>query len=194
MGATWFLWSKSIAALHSSSWQVRNLYRPDEVKGALGRLLLRMFGRAFEARHRAPLGSDARDSTRSCEAAGNQEDYRSTNWQFARVGLKPGWYMLEVEHTADSIGCVLTLQSSGSDTAHLRLGSKKVCKRIIWFTGRVRELAVSIDQPGCTLNRLTLIALTSTFAMSRVRQRLENRGSPLSGSAETAAEAKPRRD
>ena len=96
--------------------------------------------------------------------------------------------MLEVEHTADSIGCVLTLQSSGSDTAHLRLGSKKVCKRIIWFTGRVRELAVSIDQPGCTLNRLTLIALTSTFAMSRVRQRLENRGGLFSGSAETIAD------
>ncbi len=159
------------------------------MKAVLSRLLLRIVGRAYQIRHPAALSRKIEDSTLSDQSVIAPKGQLSTEWHFARVGLKAGWYMLEVEHSSDSIGCVLTLQQIGSDTAHLRLASKKICKRIVWFAGQVSELAVSIDQPDSTLNRLTLIALSSSFAMSRIQQRFENRGGLFFDSAETVADA-----
>ena len=158
------------------------------MKAAFARLLLRIVGRAYEVRRPEPLCRKIQHPIVSNQATVSADDRLSTKWYFASVGLKAGWYMLEIEHAQDSIGCVLTLLPTGSETSHLRLGSKKICKRIVWFSGKVNELAVSVDQPDCTLGRLSLIALSSSFAMSRVRQRLENRGSLASESTETAAD------
>ena len=85
--------------------------------------------------------------------------------------------MLEIEHSLASIGCILSLEGGSACPEHLLLTSKAVCKRIIRLDAPVRSLAVSIDQPRCSLKRLALVALSQRFVVNRMRKRLENRGS-----------------
>lgn len=85
--------------------------------------------------------------------------------------------MLEIEHSLASIGCILSLEGGSAGPEHLLLTSKAVCKRIIRLDAPVRSLAVSIDQPRCSLKRLALVALSQRFVVNRMRKRLENRGS-----------------
>ncbi len=99
-----------------------------------------------------------------------------TRWELNRFRLVAGWYMLEIEHSLASIGCVLTLANESGLQEHLLLTSKPVCKRIIRLEHTLQSCSLTIDQPDCSLERVSLTGLTPGFAMSRIRQRLEHRG------------------
>lgn len=84
--------------------------------------------------------------------------------------------MLEVEHSMDSIGCILTLEFDVGQLDYLLLTSKPVCKRIVRLSSELRRCSVSINQPGCTLRRFTLVGLSTAFAEARIKNRLNTRG------------------
>lgn len=84
--------------------------------------------------------------------------------------------MLEVQHTSQSIGCRLSLHCAGGEAEHLLLSSKPVCKRIIRAQSALSDLTICIDQSGCSLKSLSLVALSPRFARSRLQQRLRHRG------------------
>ncbi len=106
----------------------------------------------------------------------DQTSRNTTRWEISGASLQAGWYMLEVEHSVLSIGCILTLESDSGACEHLLLTSKRLCKRIILFDARVQSYTLSIDQPECTLRRVEIVRLSNSFVMSRMRKRLESRG------------------
>lgn len=153
------------------------------MKRDVHRYVLRLLGRFYEARSPQCVSTtrlSADDTVDKCSIANELNDIPSdstTRWKMSDLGLKPGWYMLEIEHSLASIGCILTLDGGSADPEHLLLTSKAVCKRIIRLDAHVMSLAVSIDQPRCSLKRLALVALSQRFVVNRMRKRLENRGS-----------------
>ncbi|MDC0434814.1 glycosyltransferase family 2 protein [bacterium] len=99
-----------------------------------------------------------------------------TYWKLSDVWLKPGWYMLEVEHSLDSIGCVLTTTFPNHLPNYLQLTSKSVCKRIVRLSTSVRRCDVTINDRNCTIRSFRVIALSKAFAARRMQNRLSNRG------------------
>ena len=148
------------------------------MKPGARRTLLRLLGRAYEARNPPCLPAEVCPEKHSTLNAPDAIPACTlTRWEMTDLALKAGWYMLEIEHSLASIGCVMTLEAACGRPEHLLLTSKAACKRIIRFDAHTRRLMASIDQPGCTLKRFALVALSQRFVVSRMHKRLENRGS-----------------
>ena len=142
------------------------------------RSLLRLLGRGYEVQTPPCLHPEICPGVRNTlDAPEPIPECGVTRWELTDVSLKAGWYMLEIEHSLASIGCVLTLDMANGRPEHLLLTSKAVCKRIIRLEAPARRLMVVIDQAGCTLKRFALVAMSERFVVSRLRKRLENRGS-----------------
>ncbi|MGQ7845716.1 glycosyltransferase family 2 protein [Granulosicoccus sp. 3-233] len=147
------------------------------MSATIARWLMRLVGRYHEVRQPVAQGniSSATAHCPSVEEASTPSG-TATSWDLQQLRLEAGWYMLEIEHSLSSIGCVLTLEGEGGLQEHLLLTSKPVCKRIIRLDRSLQCCTISLDQPGCTLERVVLSGLTSRFAINRIRKRLSHRG------------------
>ncbi|WP_157735828.1 glycosyltransferase family 2 protein [Granulosicoccus antarcticus] len=158
------------------------------MKTAIARFVGRCLGRAYEIRSPQPSDLTCSFSLTGADGTGPIElASQATQWELSNIRLRAGWYMLEVEHSLDSIGCVLTLQLGEAEQEYLLLSSKPVCKRIVWLQAGIGDCTVRIDQPDCSLGRLSLVALSSAFALNRMSGRLSNRGAVDGGSCREAA-------
>ena len=80
--------------------------------------------------------------------------------------------MLEVEHDArHCVGREVTLHLDGSDEC-LTLGSKRICKRIVFVSTDVADIQLSMSACKPQLTSVRMVAMTKRFALSRMRQRL----------------------
>jgi len=144
----------------------------------LFRFLLGIIGRAYQVC--SPIPSSELAATHS--QYGNLPDTNDrlseeiTCWDLAGVDLRPGWYMLEVEHSLSSIGCILTLDAGNGQHEHLLLTSKPVCKRILQLRSSLKQCRVSINEPDCRLAKLTIVGISQAFAHDRIQKRLKIRG------------------
>ena len=144
------------------------------MKSFIRRYLLQPLGFFYETDNPEALLQRERGAVESETALFSKPD--PTRWTLENVGLRPGWYMLEVVHSAASIGCVFTLDNGQSQREHLRLTSKGVCKRVVRLTTKSSRCEVMIDQPDCVIEHLALNIMSSRFAIRRMRSRVENNG------------------
>lgn len=141
------------------------------------RQLLQLIGRAFDIRHPARTREEQFPSVVDDSVTPDTLVVESiSRWSIERVGLRAGWYMLEIEHSQASIGCILSLEYNYGCQERLLLTSKPICKRIVRLQGKVSRYTLSIDQSDCTLQRVSLVGLSQKFAVSRMRKTLESRG------------------
>lgn len=149
------------------------------MKELVARYLLQPLGLAYESH--APVASPgcvASDNiSAQRQAALTRCQGQSTHWVLDDINLVSGWYMLEIEHSSLSIGCILTLEYPCGHCEFLRLSSKPVCKRIVRLDNRLTRCVIHIDQPDCTLSRIRFRVLTQAFAQNRLSRRLQNRSS-----------------
>lgn len=136
------------------------------MKQSIGRRLLQLAGRYLEVKdlnsHNAFAVDTEADST-YC-------------WGLPAHRLRPGWYMLEVEHNANqTVGCALTLQVQSGDSKsddYLLLSSKSLCKRIVHVPEQVSGIQVRVKASNPQLYKVSLVGLSAQFALARMQQRL----------------------
>ncbi|MFK7854351.1 MAG: glycosyltransferase [Granulosicoccus sp.] len=136
------------------------------MKQSIGRRLLQLAGRYLEVKDLNPGNALAVDA----------ETNRTYCWGLPTHRLRPGWYMLEVEHNANqTVGCALTLQVRYSDNKsdeYLLLSSKRLCKRIVFLPEHVSGLQLRVEASNPNLYKVSLVGLSARFAQARMQQRL----------------------
>lgn len=140
-------------------------------------LLMRLCRLRFEAYCPTPekLSTQSDTSSRTKQHGVVPKNGSCTSWVLDNTNLLPGWYMLEIEHSPESIGSLLELTAGYGLREYLTLTSKRECKRIVKLEAWTSRFEISIDEKDCTLNCVRLIWLTPSFANTRMRARLGNR-------------------